>query len=216
MSKGYRHVTHIQMKKKIPLKGLKNKKNDVAAKPVVRPTKSRIRQALFNILRHRFFESFTDILFLEAFGGSGAFSFDAASLGAKDVVCVEKEERVFQILKQNKEKCARKKGLTLVHEDILNFSASLLFDVVFLDPPYFQGLILPAVRHLKACGVLAPKAILILETSKKEFKSVHAALLAESFVCELSRFYGKIAVGFYTQKSLETFATQAKNATLPA
>src|SRR5688500_20101371 len=54
-------------------------------KDLVRPTSERARQAFFNIIGERIH----DARFLDLFAGSGIFSFEAVSRGAKESVAVE-------------------------------------------------------------------------------------------------------------------------------
>jgi 16S rRNA (guanine966-N2)-methyltransferase len=67
-------------------------------------------------------------------------------------------------------------------------------EMAFLDPPYRQDLIRPALEHLDRLGLIASEARLVIE------HSIHEALpeLAERFRLDDQRRYGKTLVSFLT------------------
>lgn len=124
----------------------------------LRPTLDRIRETLFNWLARDIAGSCC----LDLFSGSGALGFEAASRGAKQVVLVEKNSLASQALQAN----ISRFGLTsiaLVNQSAESFLAATttLFDLVFLDPPFGQGL-LPATLDL-LMPHLTPDAIVYIE-----------------------------------------------------
>ena len=121
--------------------------------PGLRPTPDRVRETLFNWLG----QDLTGLICLDLFAGSGILGFEAASRGAAKVVFVERDQRVFQSLRQNAASLAPETaaggGLELHLGDGVKFAASAAaagsgFDLVFLDPPYRQGLLDRTWAHL--------------------------------------------------------------------
>ena len=55
----------------------------------VRPTSDRAREALFNILRSRLGNDWSNFRFLDVFAGSGAMAWEALSQGAAVVTLVD-------------------------------------------------------------------------------------------------------------------------------
>src|SRR5579871_2869850 len=113
----------------------------------LRPTPNRVRETLFNWLGQRL----DGWVCLDLFAGSGALGFEAASRGAKRVVMVEKDPVAFAAL----ERFRTLVGMTrveLVHDDALLYLAAAQdrFDVVFLDPPFRQNALGPALEALPA------------------------------------------------------------------
>ena len=116
--------------------------------PGLRPTTDRVRETLFNWLG----QDLTGLDCLDLFAGSGILGFEAASRGARRVTQVEAERRVFATLRAN--------GATLgaahfepLLADALKFAASAVaqgrkYDLLFLDPPYRQGLLERVVPYL--------------------------------------------------------------------
>ena len=98
--------------------------------PGVRPTSSRVREALFSMLG----SDLSGWSFLDLFGGAGLMGLEALSRGAA-VTVVEKNGRAFRdILERGK---ALKVEWTVKKGDALKLMRDFEpFDVVFVDPPY--------------------------------------------------------------------------------
>jgi 16S rRNA (guanine966-N2)-methyltransferase len=107
----------------------------------LRPSPDRVRETLFNWLGQRL----DGKQCLDLFAGSGALGFEAISRGAARVVMVEQQRAAVRALEDNAKRleCA---GLTIVAANALQYLAATQnrFDVVFIDPPFRQGLV-PAV-----------------------------------------------------------------------
>lgn len=111
---------------------------DVTDAPGLRPTPDRVRETLFNWLG----QDLRGWRCLDLFAGSGILGFEAASRGASHVTLVERNRRVFSQLRRNADAFGRAQ-LELVCGDAVKFAASssVNYDLVFLDPPYHQGLL---------------------------------------------------------------------------
>ncbi|MDE0158736.1 MAG: 16S rRNA (guanine(966)-N(2))-methyltransferase RsmD [Candidatus Dadabacteria bacterium] len=115
----------------------KGKKLKVPRGKSLRPTASRIKKSIFDILS----PEMAGTRVLDLFSGSGNLGIEALSLGAAFCVFVEKNPGTAGIIAQN----LRSLGYT-ERSRILNFdfrkALSMLsaenrgFDVVFVDPPY--------------------------------------------------------------------------------
>ncbi|HSX91678.1 MAG TPA: 16S rRNA (guanine(966)-N(2))-methyltransferase RsmD [Hydrogenophaga sp.] len=123
----------------------KRSKLPVADRPGLRPTPSRVRETLFNWLG----QDLTGWRGLDAFAGTGALGFEAASRGAREVVMVEQDpalvaqlQAIRTRLKAEAVRVQRGDGLAA-----LRAAAGQGLDVVFLDPPFdATGLFEPALR----------------------------------------------------------------------
>jgi 16S rRNA (guanine966-N2)-methyltransferase len=95
-----------------------------------RPSPSRLREALFNIIAFR--ERGT---FLDLFSGSGAIGLEAASRGW-EVTCVDLSKEAFNVIKQNAKHL--KVNAKVIQGDALKFIANPEnnYDIVFAAPPY--------------------------------------------------------------------------------
>ncbi len=114
--------------------------------PGLRPTPDRVRETLFNWLGQRL----DGLVCLDAFAGSGALGFEAASRGATRVVMLEQEGRAHESLLDNARRLAVN-GLEVLRRDARTFLASPgeSYDLIFLDPPFASDL-LPAILPLAA------------------------------------------------------------------
>lgn len=105
----------------------------------LRPTAGKTRETLFNWIQ---FDSFNKT-YLDCFAGSGALSFEALSRGAKKVVSIEKNHAQTQTLKTNAALFPPTK-IKILQQNVFKITPAEMngcFDFVFLDPPFYQGLV---------------------------------------------------------------------------
>jgi len=121
--------------------------------PGLRPTPDRVRETLFNWLRHLWSGRFDDKSVLDLFAGSGALGFEAASLGVAHVQMVELNPKAVVNLRALRDKLGARN--VRVHpgnaEMVLERLEAARFDLVLLDPPFGQdwlARVLPAIPPL--------------------------------------------------------------------
>jgi 16S rRNA (guanine966-N2)-methyltransferase len=133
--------------------------------PGLRPTPDRVRETLFNWLQG----CIEGARCLDLYAGSGALGFEALSRGAGEVVMVERDARACAALRENAVRLEAGAALTVVHAPAERYLAEALapFDLVFLDPPFGQGLLAPACAALAARGLLAPGGRVYLEAEAR-------------------------------------------------
>ena len=107
----------------------------------LRPTPNRVRETLFNWLYSLFEGVWEDKVCLDFFAGTGAFGFEAASRGAKQVVMVESHRATFSQLQATNQKLQAEEVVHLIQGDAFYIAEHLVlkekkFDVIFLDPPF--------------------------------------------------------------------------------
>jgi len=125
-------------------------------RPGLRPTPDRVRETVFNWLG----QDLSGRDCCDLFAGSGALGFEAVSRGARRVVMVEQDARVFAALGQNVRLLGCEAVVELWRGDALEFlrEAPRAFDIVFLDPPFDSGLlarVAPALPRLTRRGGMA-------------------------------------------------------------
>lgn len=126
--------------------------------PGLRPTSDRVRETLFNWLG----QELTGQDCLDAFAGSGALGFEAASRNASRVVMLEFSRQGCEALKHNRE--LLKASHVEIHQaEALSWMRSHAgqFDVIFLDPP-FDSTLMDSALPL-AAGLLKPQGWLYVE-----------------------------------------------------
>ena len=138
----------------------KRSKLAVADLPGLRPTPDRVRETLFNWLGH----DLTGWRCLDAFAGSGALGFEAASRGADQVVLIERDRKLAGLLGEVKQRL-KADTLRIENTDALAWMARCppaAFELVFVDPPFDAGLREPAVNA--ATRILVPSGFVYIES----------------------------------------------------
>jgi 16S rRNA (guanine966-N2)-methyltransferase len=138
----------------------------------VRPTASRTREAVFNILSHGRYAGETPLLqgrIADIFCGSGAMGLEAFSRGATSVTFVDKSRDSLEAAEYNLKHFGEDKRAKLIRAD-----SSILppaphpHEIVFIDPPYRSGLAIPALNTALKGGWLAPEGVAVVEQAWKE------------------------------------------------
>lgn len=103
---------------------------------VTRPTTDRARESLFNVLNNLIV--FDGICVLDLYAGSGAFSFEALSRGAKHATLVERNRHAILAIDANAKSLQVKDHIAVFHSDVIAFlrKESKQFDLIFADAPY--------------------------------------------------------------------------------
>lgn len=134
----------------------------------LRPTLDRVREAVFNLLAHGGFGSPPPPAgrrVLDLFAGSGAMGFEALSRGAAHVVFVDDGAAARALIRRNAERLGVTGLVKIWRRDAtrLGQNRGAPFDLVFLDPPWGQGLGEAALESARAGGWLAPGALILWE-----------------------------------------------------
>ncbi len=131
-----------------------------------RPTADRVRQALFDRLMHAPWAgrgALEAAVVLDAFAGTGALGLEALSRGAAAAVFVEWDRAALAALRANIAACRAEPRCTVLEADVLRPPRGRACGLVFLDPPYGQGLVPAAVAALAAAGWIAPGCLCLAE-----------------------------------------------------
>jgi 16S rRNA (guanine966-N2)-methyltransferase len=133
----------------------------------VRPTSSKVKEAIFHIIG-----DISSFKVLDLFSGTGALSFESISRGADSVVSVELDGKHFGNIKKN--------------IDIFNISESInvfrnraevaikilkkqgyVFDLIFIDPPYGYSNYLDLIKQILDLNLLNVLGNIVIEISKR-------------------------------------------------
>lgn len=135
-----------------------------------RPTSDRARQALFDRLAHAPWAAgaLTGAQVLDAFAGSGALGLEALSRGAAHVTFLENDPGALAAIRANVAACRAADRCRILQADATRPPPGSACRLVFLDPPYGQGLVAPALAALRRAGWIAPGAMLVVETGRDE------------------------------------------------
>ena len=140
----------------------KRSKITVADRPGLRPTPDRVRETLFNWLG----QELTGWRVLDAFAGTGALGFEAASRGAAEVLLLERDTPLIDSLQAVK---ARLKAdmVQVLRGDALSWmsrAAADRYELVLLDPPFDSGLASTAAAA--AARLVVPGGFLYVESGE--------------------------------------------------
>lgn len=162
----------------------------------VRPTSDRAREAVFNVLLHRFQgrDGFmlSESRVLDVFAGTGALGLEALSRGARHVTFLERGPQALLALKANIRSMRAEADCSVIAGDALKPpQAKQTVSLVFLDPPYAQPLCSPVLTALAGRGWLAPGAVVVAETARDA-----DPVTPDGFTTVDVRDYGKARVTF--------------------
>lgn len=110
----------------------------------VRPTPERVKEGIFSALQF----DIEGRRVLDLFSGSGQLSVEALSRGAQSATMVDNSVVSVKAIKKNIESCGFGDRAAIIQTDYAAYCAMSTdtFDVVFLDPPYNAGLLMPALK----------------------------------------------------------------------
>lgn len=141
----------------------------------IRPTADRTRQAVFNLLAHRGDDgdAVRDAIVLDAFAGTGALAIEALSRGAASATLMDRDTAAAALVHRNLVRAGLGDRARLVPADATRPPApagagAAGADLVFLDPPYGQGLVAPALSALDRAGWIGPAARVVVETDRAD------------------------------------------------
>jgi 16S rRNA (guanine966-N2)-methyltransferase len=161
----------------------------------VRPTSDRAREAVFNILEHGKHargegSPIPGAQVLDAFAGSGALGIEALSRGAAHATFLDTGPEALAAIRRNLAALGGLDRATVVRTDCLFPPAALApCGIVFLDPPYGEGLAEPALIALGKAGWIANGAVCIVELSRDD-----AFAPPEGFAALDERRYGSAQI----------------------
>ena len=161
-------------------------------KDLVRPTSERARQAFFNIVGARIH----DARFLDLFAGSGIFSFEAVSRGARESVAIDDSRA--HTAKIDKEALSLEVPVRTVTADAVAGIKRLggeVFDVIYADPPYAYDRYDELLMSIDTNLALAPEALLAIE-HRRRTEPFTATPTQLRFLRRAE--YGQVRISFFT------------------
>ncbi|MDH5526017.1 MAG: 16S rRNA (guanine(966)-N(2))-methyltransferase RsmD [Nitrospirota bacterium] len=132
----------------------------------VRPTSSRVREAIFSILMDRV----PGAQVLDLFAGVGTLGLEALSRGAAAVLFLEQNPRHAAAINSSLETLGFDDRGRVMRMDVVRFLARGRaarpaggFDVVFVDPPYAAGQLETTLPLLATADIIAPGGVAVVE-----------------------------------------------------
>ena len=132
-----------------------------------RPTLSRIRKSLFDILFPFNYQNVLDL-----FSGTGILGFEAASRGANTITFVEKDRKSIQLLESNANQFPDI-DFVFNQQNVYTFlNNPKSYDLIFADPPYTLSNIHELVETV--LKILNKNGKFVLETNKRSQPMMNA------------------------------------------
>ena len=168
---------------------------------LIRPTADRAREALFSIIGRKV----ENAKVLDLYAGTGALGLEALSRSAELAVFIDHSPQALQIIKKNIELCGfsdrtlvfkrdLSKGLSFLKKHLPGFA----FSIVFVDPPYRQGLAAGMLQELADSGIILPEGLVIIEEAPR----VELPADAAGLILVDQRRYGEAGFWLYRQSKL--------------
>ncbi|MCI5167648.1 MAG: 16S rRNA (guanine(966)-N(2))-methyltransferase RsmD [Candidatus Electrothrix sp. GM3_4] len=165
----------------------------------IRPTGDRVREALFTLLG----DEVAGSTVLDLYAGTGALGLEALSRGAEIAVFVDQSRQALELIHGNLTNCfpqakASLQQFNLSREESLErlkkkMPAQLLFDIVFLDPPYEKKLAEKTLAMVEEKVLLKDNGLVVAEERASE-------QLAEQYgtlTLVSQRSYGETGIWLY-------------------
>ena len=134
----------------------------------IRPTTDRTREAVFNVLAHRFADRLEGARVLDLFAGTGALGLEALSRGAASAIFIEESAEGRGLIRTNVDTFGLQGRTKIFRRDATSLGPAGTISacgLVFADPPYGKGLGETALRSARAGGWLAEGALCVVEES---------------------------------------------------
>ena len=156
-----------------------------------RPTTDRVKEGMFSILQF----DIEGRRVLDLFAGTGQLGIEALSRGAASAVFVERRGDALKLIRENLQITELTDRAKVVPGDSLEYLKTVRepFDLIFLDPPYGEGLLEEALAHIARYDLLAPHGILVAEAATDQTLPA----LAPPYGIHRTYRYGKIGLSVY-------------------
>lgn len=129
----------------------------------VRPTTDKVKEAMFGAIQFQI----QGANVLDAFAGSGALGIEALSRGAGHVDFIERNKICKKILEENLRSVGAE-NCRIYHGNVIKLMPTLSkYDLVFMDPPYDEGLYIPLLETARNAEKLTQDAVVVMECRRK-------------------------------------------------
>lgn len=166
----------------------------------VRPTTTRIKETLFNVLQGYS----RDAVVLDLFAGSGALGIECISRGAKEVVFVDNNKDSIELVRKNLQGIDG--NFKVVNSDFSGvlrnaYVTGKKFDMIFVDPPYASGLGELALGLIFDLDLLANGGVVVFEHGAEKTYEV-----SDKRYKQRTKKMGTVVAEFISRKSVALMA----------
>ncbi|MCT4565049.1 MAG: 16S rRNA (guanine(966)-N(2))-methyltransferase RsmD [Maledivibacter sp.] len=159
-----------------------------------RPTSDKVKESVFNILA----PYIEDSKVLDLFSGTGNLGIESISRGASKAYLIEKNRKCFDVIKDNVMKTKFDDKIEILIKDA---SSALKifgkigekFDIIFMDPPYLKGFIIPCLEEINNLHLLSIDGLIVIEHDIKDIIPENIGYLVKF----KEKKYGATMISFY-------------------
>jgi 16S rRNA (guanine966-N2)-methyltransferase len=160
----------------------------------VRPTTDRVKESLFNIINGYIIDGQV----LDLFAGTGSLGIECLSRGASKCVFVDVNRTSIDIVKGNIKKARVESDAEVLNLDYKSAidrvkNSSYKFDIIFMDPPYYENIFIDALKKVEESNILKEDGIIVVEhDTKQDFPENIGKLIKNR-----NKKYGNTTLTFY-------------------
>lgn len=158
----------------------------------IRPTTDKVKESIFSMIA----PYLADAIVIDLFSGTGNLGLEALSRGAERCYFGDKSRDSLELTRQNIAHCKQEdRSITILgdYEYVLRKIKDPA-DIIFLDPPYKQGLIHECFSLIESHSLLSEDGIIVAEHGSKE----HLDDVLCGYVKIKEKTYGTITISIYS------------------
>ncbi|MBA1333805.1 MAG: 16S rRNA (guanine(966)-N(2))-methyltransferase [Firmicutes bacterium] len=130
----------------------------------IRPTADRVKEAVFSIIAF----DIQGKRVLDLFAGTGNLGLEALSRGANYSVFVDSSREALTLVKENIKLLGLEDRSDVLFMDAFKSIEYLdrnrdKFDIIFIDPPYREGLYEDIIKKIAVSGIMNEECIVVIE-----------------------------------------------------
>lgn len=129
-----------------------------------KPTMDRVRAGVFSALSY----APINARVLDLFAGSGSYSFEALSRGAKKATLIELDSIAIGAINDNASTLKVNENINVLKMDVTSFlkSTNETFDIIFIDPPYAYNDFSELINIINNRNLLNQDGVIVIESNR--------------------------------------------------
>jgi len=156
---------------------LRSRNLNFSSSEFLKPTKSYIRESIFNIIKIK-----EDMTCLDLYCGSGILSAESISRGLKSAILVDNNSKTCKKINDEFAKL-NIKNYNLICDNVLKFIKNYnnkSHDIIFIDPPFASNYLLKTLKLLNENNFFEDNQYIYIEQNKKDNSSELVTLLSKT------------------------------------
>ena len=156
---------------------LRSRNLNFSSSDFLKPTKSYIRESIFNIIKIN-----EDMTCLDLYCGSGILSAESISRGLKSAILVDNNSKTCKKINDEFAKL-NIKNYNLICDNVLKFIKNYnnkAHDIIFIDPPFASNYLLKTLKLLNENNFFEDNQYIYIEQNKKDNSSELVTLLSKT------------------------------------